>query len=97
MKICNIKQTSDREKIMKKIPFIFLAMVLILTDHAVALSGEQTPFNVTSVVSVPHLAPGDENIGIEFYLFNNRDVSLDMIKSSLPVLRPISSLACHQS
>lgn len=91
MKICNIKQTSDREKIMKKIPFIFLAMVLILTDHAVALSGEQTPFNVTSVVSVPHLAPGDKNIGIEFYLFNNRDVSMDMIRIYLFLRYPFSA------
>lgn len=76
---------------MKKITLLFMAIVLVLAENASAQSGGQLPFNVSSVVSVPHLTPGDMNIGIEFSLFNNLDVTENKIKIHLFLRYPFSA------
>ncbi|VVB95257.1 Uncharacterised protein [uncultured archaeon] len=76
---------------MKKIQFVFLAIILIFVNNAYAQSEGMTQFNVTSVVSVPHLTPGDRNIGIEFTLLNNQDAPANKINIHLFLRYPFSA------
>ena len=64
------------------IVFIFLALIGNV---------QADPFNVTTVLSVPHLTPGDRNIGLEFTVQNNQDTSLGNIKAYLFLRDPFSA------
>lgn len=76
---------------MKKMQLICIAILLILADNVGAQSEGQPPFNVTYVISVPYLTPGDRNIGIEFLLFNNLDFTADKLKIHLFMRYPFSA------
>lgn len=63
-----------------------LMIILVLGGNANA-----EPFNVTTILSVPHLTPGDRNIGLEFTIQNNQDVSLGNVKAYLFLRYPFSA------
>jgi hypothetical protein len=65
---------------------IILFLILVLTINVQA-----DPFNVTTVLSVPHLTPGDRNIGLEFTIQNNQDTSLGNVKAYLFLRHPFSA------
>jgi LPXTG-motif cell wall-anchored protein len=73
---------------MKRI--VFLILLLILSINALAQS-QQPPFGVTTVVSVPYLSPGDRNIGLEFTVQNNMEISIDNVKIYLFLSSPFSA------
>ncbi|MBU4373338.1 MAG: hypothetical protein KJ714_02630 [Euryarchaeota archaeon] len=62
-----------------KIISVFILLTLFASAINTQAQPEQPPFNATHAVSVPHLSPGDRNVGIEFILQNNRDVSIEEI------------------
>jgi len=64
------------------IVFIFLASIVNV---------QADPFNVTTVLSVPHLTPGDRNIGLEFTVQNNQDTSIGNVKAYLFLRYPFSA------
>src|SRR5660397_92541 len=64
------------------IVFIFLASIVNVRAD---------PFNVTTVLSVPHLTPGDRNIGLEFTIQNNGDTYLGNVKAYLFIRYPFSA------
>ncbi len=70
------------------IPVLMILLVSALNVHA---QMELLPFDVTSVVSVPHLSPGDSNIGLEFTVQNNKDSSIDKMKIYLFLSYPFSA------
>ncbi|MFZ3170196.1 MAG: hypothetical protein WA130_21500 [Candidatus Methanoperedens sp.] len=75
---------------MRLIPILALfAMLSSLT--ATQAAPEQNPFNVTSVVSTPYLSPEDRNVGIEFIIQNNEEVSIDNIRIYLFLRDPFSA------
>lgn len=74
---------------MKKTSVIILLILLIFTVSAYGQS--ELPFNVTYVFSVPHLSPGDRNVGIEFIVQNNKEVSISNIKAYLFLRYPFSA------
>ncbi len=63
-----------------------LMIILVLAGNANA-----EPFNVTTILSVPHLTPGDRNIGLEFTIQNNQDVSIGNVKAYLFLRYPFSA------
>ncbi|VVB92984.1 Uncharacterised protein [uncultured archaeon] len=63
-----------------KIYELGLIVILVLAVNSQA-QPEQPPFNVTTVISVPHLAPGDRNIGIELTVQNNNDAAIENLKT----------------
>jgi hypothetical protein len=65
---------------------IMLFIILVSTINAQA-----EPFNITTVLSVPHLTPGDRNIGLEFTIQNNQDTSSGNIKAYLFLRYPFSA------
>ncbi len=73
---------------MKLIPVLILLSVLTINAQA---QSEQLPFSITTVLSVPHLSPGDRNIGLEFTVQNNRDISIDNVKIHLFMNYPFSA------
>ncbi len=73
-----------------KIYKLALIAILVLAVNTQAQT-EQSPFDVTTVVSVPHLTPGDRNIGLEFTVQNNNDVSVDNVKVYLYMKYPFSA------
>lgn len=73
------------------IKIIFIPLLLNLPLPLVNAQADSLPFNVTSVVSVPYLAPGDRNVGIEFTVQNNNDTSLDNVKIYLFLRYPFSA------
>lgn len=68
----------------KYIIVLFLILALVMNVQA-------DPFNVTTVLSVPHLTPGDRNIGLEFTIQNNQDTSLSNVKAYLFLRYPFSA------
>lgn len=71
-----------------KIVYLFV----LLTLFASSVSAQaQTPFSVTTVVSVPHLTPGDRNIGLEFTLQNNMETAVSSAKVYLYIRYPFSA------
>jgi hypothetical protein len=75
---------------MRKILVLTLLMLLIYAANTQAQS-EQLPFNITYVVSVPHLTPGDRNVGLEFTVQNNIDAPVDNVKIYLFLRYPFSA------
>ena len=65
---------------------IVLFLILVSTINVQA-----EPFNITTVLSVPHLTPGDRNIGLEFTIQNNQDTSTDKVKAYLFLRYPFSA------
>lgn len=61
--------------------------VLILAS---IMNVQAEPFNVTTVLSVPHLTPGDTNIGLDFTIQNNQDV-YSKVKAYLFLRYPFSA------
>lgn len=68
----------------KYIITLFLILAFVINVQA-------DPFNVTTVLSVPHLTPGDRNIGLEFTIQNNQDTSLSNVKTYLFLRYPFSA------
>ncbi len=73
-----------------KIYKLVLIAILVLAVNVQAQS-EQPPFNVTTVISVPHLAPGDRNVGIELTVQNNNDAAIENLKTYLYMRYPFSA------
>jgi hypothetical protein len=71
-----------------KIVYEFLLLTLLVS--AVSAQAE-TPFSVTTVISVPHLSPGDRNVGLEFTLQNNMDKAVSSAKIYLYIRYPFSA------
>jgi hypothetical protein len=69
---------------------VYLLALLMLLASAISAQA-QTPFSVTTVVSVPHLTPGDSNIGLEFTLQNNMDAGVSSAKVYLHIRYPFSA------
>ena len=65
---------------------IVLFLILVSTINVQA-----EPFNITTVLSVPHLTPGDKNIGLEFTIQNNQDTSVGKVKAYLFLRYPFSA------
>lgn len=69
-----------------------LYMLVMLSLLVSAASAQvETPFSVTTVVSVPHLSPGDSNVGLEFTVQNNMDSSVGSAKVHLYIKYPFSA------
>ncbi|VVB85368.1 Uncharacterised protein [uncultured archaeon] len=75
---------------MKNILALTLLILLTCAANTQAQS-EQLPFNITYVVSVPHLTPGDRNVGLEFTVQNNIDAPVDNVKIYLFLRYPFSA------
>ncbi len=73
---------------MNLIPILILLSLLTINAQA---QSEQLPFGITTVLSVPHLTPGDRNIGLEFTVQNNKDISIDNVKIHLFMGYPFSA------
>ncbi len=69
------------------VPILFL----FLLSSVNAQAQDQPPFNITHVISVPHLSPGDRNTGLEFTIQNNKDISINNIKIYLFLRFPFSA------
>ena len=66
-------------------------IVTLFLIMASTMNAQAEPFNVTTVLSVPHLTPGDRNIGLEFTIQNNQDVSIGNVKAYLFLRYPFSA------
>ncbi len=75
---------------MKNILALTLLILLTYAANTQAQS-EQLPFDITYVVSVPHLTPGDRNVGLEFTVQNNIDAPVDNVKIYLFLRYPFSA------
>ncbi len=75
---------------MKIIPVFILIITSLLAVNAQAQS-ESPQLEVTSAISVPHLTPGDRDIGLELTVQNNNDNSLNNIKVYLFLKFPFSA------
>ena len=71
-----------------KTVYIFVLLTLIVSSVS---AQTETPFSVTTVVSAPHLTPGDSNIGLEFTLQNNMEASVSSAKVYLYIRYPFSA------
>ena len=69
---------------------VYIFVLLTLMVSSVSAQAE-TPFSVTTVVSAPHLTPGDSNIGLDFTLQNNMDASVSSAKVYLYIRYPFSA------
>jgi hypothetical protein len=69
---------------------VYLFVLLTLFASSVSARAE-SPFSVTTVVSVPHLTPGDSNIGLEFTLQNNMETAVSSAKVYLYIRYPFSA------
>jgi hypothetical protein len=69
---------------------VYLFVLLTLFASSVSAQAE-SPFSVTTVVSVPHLTPGDSNIGLEFTLQNNMETAVSSAKVYLYIRYPFSA------
>lgn len=67
--------------------YMFILLIMIVS----AVNASAQPFEVTTVLSVPHLTPGDRNIGLEFTIQNNQDVSIGNVKAYLFLRYPFSA------
>jgi len=72
---------------MKIVNVLILLTLLVSTVSA----QEQTPFSVTTVVSVPHLSPDDRNVGLEFAVRNNMDEAVGSARIYLFIRYPFSA------
>jgi len=70
-----------------KINYKFVLLIMLVSAGIASAQ----PFEVTTVLSVPHLTPGDRNIGLEFTIQNNQDVSIGNIKAYLFLRYPFSA------
>lgn len=68
---------------------IYVITIFLIMASTINVQAE--PFNVTTVLSVPHLTPGDRNIGLEFTIQNNQDTSLGNVKAYLFLRYPFSA------
>jgi len=66
-------------------------VITLFLIMASTMNAQAEPFNVTTVLSVPHLTPGDRNIGLEFTIQNNQDTSLGNVKAYLFLRYPFSA------
>lgn len=73
-----------------KIIYKFVLLVLLVSAVDAQAQPEQ-PFNVTTVVSVPHLTAGDRNVGLQFTVQNNKDTSVNNVKIYLFLSYPFSA------
>ena len=76
---------------MKIYKLALIAILVLAVNVNAQAQTEQSPLNVTTVLSVPHLTPGDRNIGLEFTVQNNNDVSIDNVKVYLYMKYPFSA------
>jgi len=67
----------------------YITILFIILVSTINVQAE--PFNITTVLSVPHLSPGDRNIGLEFTIQNNQDTSIGKVKSYLFLRYPFSA------
>lgn len=67
------------------------ALILLTLLVSTVSAQSETPFSVTTVVSVPHLSPDDRNVGLEFAVQNNRDVPVSSAKIYLFLRYPFSA------
>ncbi len=67
----------------------YITILFIILVSTINVQAE--PFNITTVLSVPHLTPGDRNIGLEFTIQNNQDTSSGNIKAYLFLRYPFSA------
>ena len=74
-----------------EIKYELIVLVLLVSAINAHAQSEQIPFAITTVVSVPHLSPGDRNIGLEFTVQNNKDTSIDNMKIYLFLSYPFSA------
>lgn len=70
---------------------IFILLLLAISISTISAQTDNVPFGITTVLSVPHLTPGDRNIGLEFTIQNNQDISLDRVKAYLFLRYPFSA------
>ncbi len=70
-----------------KIKYKFVLLIMLVS----VVNASAQPFDVTTVLSVPHLTPGDRNIGLEFTIQNNQDVSIGNVKAYLFLRYPFSA------
>jgi hypothetical protein len=70
-----------------KLNYKFVLLIMLVS----VLNASAQPFDVTTVLSVPHLTPGDRNIGLEFTIQNNQDVSISNVKAYLFLRYPFSA------
>lgn len=70
-----------------KINYIFVLLIMI----ASAANTGAVPFEVMTILSVPHLSAGDRNIGIEFNVQNNQDTSYGNVRAYLFLQYPFSA------
>ena len=71
-----------------KLEYLFVLLTLLASTVS---AQAETPFTVTTVVSVPHLSPGDNNIGLEFTLQNNMETAVSSAKVYLYMRPPFSA------
>jgi len=70
-----------------KINYVFVLLIMLIS----VVNASAEPFDVITVLSVPHLTPGDRNIGLEFTLQNNQDTSISNVKAYLFLRYPFSA------
>jgi hypothetical protein len=70
---------------------LITVFVLISMLATAVYAQQQKPFSVTTITSVPHIMPGDRDIGLEFILQNNENVAIDNIKIYLYLRSPFSA------
>lgn len=75
---------------MKTTP-IFILLILILLAVNVHAQSESLPLEVTSSISVPHLTPGDRDIGLELAVQNNKGDSFNNMRVYLFLKFPFSA------
>lgn len=71
-----------------KIVYMFVMLALLSSSVSAQIG---TPFSVTTVTSVPHLSPGDSNVGLEFTVQNNMDSAVSSVKVYLYLNYPFSA------
>ncbi len=71
-----------------KIVCAFILLALLAPDVS---AQAETPFSVTTVVSVPYLSRGDSNVGLEFTIQNNMDSPVSSAKVYLYMNYPFSA------
>lgn len=70
---------------------IFALLVLLIPAADAQVQTGQLPFNISYAISVPHLTPGDRNVGLEFTVQNNLDTSINNVKIYLFMRYPFSA------
>ncbi len=70
---------------------LVLMFLLISTANAQFEVQSESPFSITTVLSVPHLSSGDRNVGLEFTVQNNKDTPINDAKIYLFLSFPFSA------